>query len=58
MYGWHEEDENGIRTIVRDNKPLPFSRCVILYLSLGKNMWFLPQDEEGYWRTSTVFAIE
>ncbi len=57
-YRLSEADEKGERTISRDEKPLNFTRCRIIFLALGKDMEFDCLDGlPPKWYTTSVRSI-
>jgi len=60
VYHFGEADESGERTLVREGRPLRFSRGKILFLSEGKRMKIKIVDDPkgGAWETSPIVSIE
>ena len=57
-YRLGEVNEKGERTISRDEKPLNFTRCRIIFLALGKDMEFDCLDGlPPKWYTTSVRSI-
>jgi hypothetical protein len=57
-YHFGEADKSGVRSIIRDNEPLDFNRCIILSLAVGRSMEM--KDFKGpvsKWYTSPVVSI-
>ena len=58
-YRFGKADKAGLRTISRDEEPLDFSRCKILFLALGRSMDLgCLEATHPYWHTSQVLHIK
>jgi len=58
VYRFGKADKKGERTISRDDRPLGFERCIILYLALNKGMQLRPLDfSRETWFTTAVHEI-
>ena len=61
VYQFGKLDGKGTRTVVKDNKPLPFSSCRITCLKEGKPLYFIAMDgnkNTGPWLSTKVLSIE
>ena len=63
VYQFSKPDSGKIRTVVKDNRPLPFSLCRIICLKEGKPLYFMaiPIDnnkKEEPWFSTKILSIE
>jgi hypothetical protein len=59
VYRFSEADKKGKRTISRDENPLDFTQCKILFLAIGKDMELECLDgPHPKWYTSVVRSIK
>jgi len=63
VYQFGKLDGKGTRTVVKDNKPLPFSLCRIICLKEGKRLYLMATPIDGNrkeepWISTKVLSIE
>ncbi len=59
VYRFGEDEGKGVRSVSRDDCPLPENKCQIKHIGIGKYMelnWY-PETAEG-WITTAVISIE
>lgn len=58
-YRLDAEDQSGVRMISRDDWPLDFNRCKVVFLELEASMLLdCPDRPHGGWQTTAVVSIE
>ncbi|OGY63642.1 MAG: hypothetical protein A3I89_00135 [Candidatus Harrisonbacteria bacterium RIFCSPLOWO2_02_FULL_41_11] len=57
-YRFGAEDNKGKRTVIRDEQPLDFNRCKIVFLELQADMILKYSNKDYSWYTTEVYSIE